>query len=108
MAHNEDTKTFDDIFHHLELQYEQLEGVKISIAQDFKKSFNFKKKMTNGPKWFETHHGKDQDNYKQGERQKTHCKHSGNKNNSKVKCFNYGKLGHYACKYSEPQMYTII
>ena len=108
MTHNDNMKTFDDISRHVKLEDERLEATKASgqlymaesnnrNAKNFKrngKKRNFKKGKGMGKQNFQ----KDEtENQKRG-------KSAGvKKDKAKLKCYNYGKLSHFAYECTEPK-----
>ena len=103
MTHNENIKTFVDLVHHLKLEDECFEAAKPNahayVAESSsERAFSFKHKRFNNNwkdkgKMNETRRGPKKGN-KQLKHKKGKC--SGRKDKTKVTCYNYSNLSHFA------------
>lgn len=105
MTQNKNIKIFKDIEHYLELEVEGHEAAKLSdhvfIAKSNScKALGFKHKR--GYKYNHKGNGFNPDKKKPCVKEHLKGRHAGNKKDkSKMRCYNYNKLGHLAHKYIE-------
>ena len=99
MTHNKSIRTFNDIEHHLELEAKCLEVAKLfdrvyMVESSSRKALDFKRKRGHkgNQKGERSDHNKKSDIKK---RPRGRCADK-KKEKSKMKCYNYSKLGHFA------------
>ena len=106
MTHNENIKTFEDVVHHLKLEAEHLEAAKPEAFVNMVESSSCRA--------FRPKHWNQRKDPMQGltrraaPKKAKSTKHrrgkcGGKKDKSKLKCFNYGKEGHFAQECIDPK-----
>ncbi|KAH9779106.1 cysteine-rich receptor-like protein kinase 10 [Citrus sinensis] len=100
MTYNESIRAFNDIEHHLELEVERLETVKLSdrvymAESSSRKALDFKRKR--GHKYNQKGERSDPNQKKPDVKKCPRSRRVGKKKNkSKMKCYDCSKLGHFA------------
>ena len=101
MTHNKSVKTFDDISRHLELEVEQLVVTRLNeqvdvVESNSCKAFGFK----HNKKFFKKNKKYD-DASKKGKTMACKKFKHAKRDKSKLKCYNCGNKGHFACECTE-------